>query len=401
MPETEVHSHIGASSTHRWMNCPGSVALYGMLTERRTSEYALTGTLAHLVCELSLVQGEPPARYLDEHLALGDGVHAGTVTEAIVEAVKVYVDHVRLQHHKFGGKLIVEQSFDLSWLYPGMFGRNDAAIVPDKLFGTLRIFDYKNGRKHVSAVNNPQLMYYALGALGKDNPLMVEKVVCTIVQPNAMGKDAIEEWETTPEELYDWAYNVLLPAAEATAKPDAPCVSGDWCGFCDASALCRKRQEEALALLDAPAEPAVVATLPAIETLSPERIGLLSAFFTGEPFTQWVKSLAAEEQALLASGVSIPGRKLIETVVRGNRKWADNEAVTEEFADLGGEILETKLKSPAQVEKLLQQRGFKPAERKARVDKLTTREESVKAIVVNEDDPREAIENKEKFIDLF
>ena len=184
------------------MHCPGSVALYDQLTERRTTEYALTGTLAHLVCELALVQGESPSKYLGEHLALGDGVNSGTVTEAIVEAAKVYVDHVRFQHHKFGGKLIVEQSFDLSWLYPGMFGRNDAAILPDDLFGTLRIFDYKNGRKHVSAANNPQLMYYALGALGKDNPLMVERVICTIVQPNAMGKDAIEEWETTPEELY-------------------------------------------------------------------------------------------------------------------------------------------------------------------------------------------------------
>ena len=383
------------------MNCPGSVALYNQLTERRTTEYALTGTLAHLVCELALVQGESPSKYLGEHLALGDGEHAGTVTEAIVEAAKVYVDHVRFQHHKFGGKLIVEQSFDLSWLYPGMFGRNDAAILPDGLFGTLRIFDYKNGRKHVSAANNPQLMYYALGALGEDNPLMVEKVICTIVQPNAMGKDAIEEWEIMPEELYNWAYHVLRPAAEATAKPDAPCVSGDWCGFCDASALCRKRQEEALALLDAPAEPNAVATLPAIETLPPERIGLLSAFFTGEPFTAWVKSLAAEEQALLSRGVDIPGRKLVETTVRGNRKWADNEAVTEEFADLGGEILETKLKSPAQVEKLLQQRGYKPAERKERVDKLTTRDESTKVIVVSEDDPRAALENKEKYIDLF
>lgn len=383
------------------MHCPGSVALYDQLTERRTTEYALTGTLAHLVCELALVQGESPSKYLGEHLALGDGVNSGTVTEAIVEAAKVYVDHVRFQHHKFGGKLIVEQSFDLSWLYPGMFGRNDAAILPDGLFGTLRIFDYKNGRKHVSAANNPQLMYYALGALGKDNPLMVEKVICTIVQPNAMGKDAIEEWETTPEELYDWAYHVLRPAAEATAKPDAPCVSGDWCGFCEASALCRKRQEEALALLDAPAEPKAVATLPAIEILSPERIGLLSAFFTGEPFTNWVKSLAAEEQALLSRGVDIPGRKLVETTVRGNRKWADNEAVTEEFADLGGEILETKLKTPAQVEKLLQQRGYKPAERKARVDKLVTRDESTKVIVVSEDDPRATIENKDKYIDLF
>jgi hypothetical protein len=356
------HSYIGASSAARWLACPGSVRLYKELTQRRATIYAATGTVAHELCEKCLLENRDPLEYLGKVFEQ-DGFQV-EVTDQMAAGVRLYKEHIRLDLAKFGGELVVEQSFDLSWVYPGMYGRNDASIIPTELFSTLRTYDYKNGRSNVDAKENPQLMYYALGALGKDNPLMVERVICTIVQPNAMGKDAIEEWETTPEELYDWAYHVLRPAAEATAKPDAPCVSGDWCGFCDASALCRKRQEEALALLDAPAEPNVVATLPAIETLPPERIGLLSAFFTGEPFTNWVKSLAAEEQALLSRGVDIPGRKLVETTVLGNRKWADNEAVTEEFADLGGEILETKLKSPAQVEKLLQQRGYKPAERK-------------------------------------
>lgn len=398
---SEVHSHIGASSSHRWMNCPGSVALYGQLTERRTTEYALTGTLAHLVCELCLVQDEAPTRYLGEHLALGDGEHSGTVTEAIVDAVRVYVDHVRFQHHKAGGKLVVEQSFDLSWLYPGMFGRNDAAILPDEVFGTLYVFDYKNGRKHVSAADNPQLKYYALGALGKDNPMMVEQVVCVIVQPNAYGKEPIETWETTPEELYAWADNELLPAAKRTAEPGAPCVPGDWCTFCEAAHLCHARQAAALALLDEPTEAQPVATLPAVNELTPERIGLLSAFFQSEEFSSWVKALAAAEMSMLSQGVHVPGRKLVETVVRGNRKWADPGAVTAEFADLGGELLNTELKSPAQVEKLLQQRGVKPAERKARVDKLVTRDESIKTIVVSESDSRQALGNNNSAIELF
>lgn len=399
---SEAHSNIGASSSHRWMNCPGSVALYDTLTERRTTDYALTGTLAHTVCELCLTKGTAPSSYAGEEIHI-EGDVVMQVTDEIVEATKVYVDHVRMEHHTHGGTLIVEQSFDLSWLAEGMFGRNDAAILPTKPFGTLRIYDYKNGRKPVCAENNPQLMYYALGALGKDNKLMVETVECTIIQPNAFGKPPIEKWTISVDELYKWAYEVLLPAAKATREPNAPCVSGEWCCFCEVSHLCPVRQQEAIALLDEPTESTPVATLPAVTQLTPARLGALTSFFTSDAFSSWVKSLAAEEQSLLARGVDVPGRKLVETKVLGNRRWVSEDAVTSEFRDdLGGEMLVTKVKSPAQIEKLLSSRGVKKAERDARIAKLVTRDESVRVVVVDDDDPRATIEsNVEQTLSLF
>lgn len=100
-------------------------------------------------------------------------------------------------------------------------------------------------------------------------------------------------------------------------------------------------------MLDAADEAHPVAVLPAVSALSPDRIGVLSAFFQSEEFTSWVKALAAEEQAMLSRGVAIPGRKLVETVVRGNRRWISEEAVTQALGDeFGGELLITKVKSP-------------------------------------------------------
>lgn len=389
---SEAHSDIGASSAHRWMNCPGSVRLYTRLAERRATEYAATGTVAHSLCEECLTQGREPSDFLGQ-VREADGFRV-PVTEAMVSAVAVYVGRIRLDKHRFGGELVVEQKFDLSWLHPGMYGRNDASLLPGGLCGTLRVYDYKNGRTHVSAKDNPQLMYYGLGALGPDNGRMVERVVMHIIQPNAFGKDAVEEWEIPSWTLCEWAHDVLLPAALATEDPEAPCKPGDWCAFCEAAHLCRAREEAAISLLDAATEEHPVAVLPDPGCLTPERIGVLSAFFQSEAFAAWLKALVAEEQTLLARGVPIPGRKLVETVVRGNRKWADEAAVTRELADLGEALLVTQVKSPAQIEALLKSRGFSAEERKARIEPLVTRSTSTKVIVVNEGDPRAALDNK-------
>ena len=398
---SEAHSLVGASSAYRWMNCPGSVRLYRQLTRRRTTEYAATGTAAHEVCERCLRDGKQPDDFLGEVIPVED--FRIEVTPEMVEAVRVYVSTIRMDQYKFGGTLMVEQSFSLDWLHPGMFGRNDASLVPDLICDTLRVYDYKNGRKLVEARENPQCMYYALGALGEHNLRLVETVECTIIQPNAFGKEPVDRWQVSVDELYAWGREALLPAVKRTEDPDAPLCSGEWCTFCEAAAVCPARHEDALSLLDAADAGHPVAVLPAVKALSPERIGMLSAFFQSEEFTSWVKALAAEEQSLLADGVAIPGRKLVETVVRGNRRWISEEAVTQALGEeFGGELLITKVKSPTQVEKLLTARGMKKPERDAVLEKLVTRDESTKVIVVSEGDERSSlVEDKKRAIELF
>lgn len=396
-----AHSDIGASSAYRWMNCPGSVRLYGQLVKRTATEYASAGTAAHELCERCLVTGRDPASFAGEIIVADD--REFTVDDSMVSSVSIYVELVRRDRAKFGGKLNVEKSFSLDWLYPGMFGRNDASLVPDLVFGDTIIYDYKNGRKAVHAERNVQCMYYALGALGKDNPMLSERVICKIVQPNCWGKDPVDEWAIPTTDLYAWAFDVLRPAAVRTKEPDAPCITGDWCCFCEAAGLCPARKAEALALLDKPAAPAQVASLPDVERMTPEQIGRAAAFFTSEAFQVWVKALAATEVSLLQRGVQVPGRKLVETVVRGNRRWASEDAVISALRDLcGDELFNNSLKSPAQVEKLLTALKIDKKEREALVSPLVTRDETIKTIVVSEDDERPSVaDRKSKAIELF
>ena len=399
----ELHSEIGASSAHRWINCPGSVRLYRMLKERKSSVFADIGTAAHSICEECLTKGIDPTLYQDEVITVGNT--AVTVTEDIVNAVSVYVNKVRGDLETYGGTLSVERSFSLEWLHPGMFGRNDACIEPGGIFGTLRVYDYKNGRKAVFAKNNVQMMYYALGALGQHNPNVVDTIVQTIVQPNTWGKEAIDEWEITSTELYEWGMDFLRPAAAKTQEPDAPCIVGDHCSFCEASHLCPVRMKEALDKLSVVPDTVVTQqsiVLPEANALTPEKLGVLCSFFTSDRFSSWVKAITAEEQSLLSRGVEVPGRKLIEVETLGNRKWVDESEVIAAFKEYGDELFVNKIKSPAQIEKMLSADGMKKKERDEVIAGLVTRERSTKAIVVDADDKRAALsEQAQHAISLF
>jgi hypothetical protein len=240
-------------------------------------------------------------------------------------------------------------------------------------------------------------MYYALGALGQNNLNCVEAVEINIIQPNSMdGGSWLDTWTISVDELYKWAEQVLRPGAAKTAEPDAPLCEGEHCTFCEAAAFCPLKQEKVMAMFDAPVEVAPVEiVLPEASALAPERVGLLSAFFNGPEFDRWRKSLAAEEQAMLARGVRIPGRKLVEKAVKGNRRWVSEDAViTALKGELGEEMFSSSLKSPAQIEKLLGARGLKPAERAERIAPLVTQDETVKVTVVSESDSRADISAK-------
>ena len=379
-----AHSHIGASSAYRWMMCPASPRL----CEGRRSEpgeFAVLGTAAHALAEKCLTDGVDPVLFVGELIEHEAG--KTEVTGEMADGVTVYVETVFADLKAHGGELAVEQSFDLGWLYPGMYGRNDAAILPTEPCGVLRIYDYKNGAKPVKAEGNPQCMYYALGALGADNPTGAETVVITIVQPNSHFKaSAVESWEIAVDDLYAWGRDVLLPAAKRTEEADAPCVAGEWCCFCDAMAVCPLKKDLALGRLEEPERGCYV--LPAVQALKPADVGFLSGFFNSPDFDAWRKSLAAEELDLLSRGVEVPGRKLVEQRTLGNRKWADEEAVEKALPELGEYLWVKKLQSPAQVEKLLTARKVAKKLREEIMAPLVTREEKVAQVAAFADDPR-------------
>src|SRR5690606_8363890 len=128
-------------------------------------------------------------------------------------------------------------------------------LVTGKVFSWLRVTDYKNGKGiQVEVEDNPQLMIYALGALHK---YMAEydfdEIILEIVQPNGFHKDGpIRSAVMSPEELLQWAEDVLLPAAERSVEAEKALKRGDpdfvekylkadddWCTFCPARPRCQ------------------------------------------------------------------------------------------------------------------------------------------------------------------
>lgn len=319
-----VHSNIGASSMYRWAKCPGSVKLSENIP-RTSSAYAEQGTNAHTLASEILLNQPASVTISDEEE---------------ISAIQTYVDYVTERSRN--NIYFIEQRFDLERLYPGLFGTSDAVIFDVKTL-TLEVIDYKHGAGiAVDVKDNMQLKYYALGSL-----LQMDKactsIKLTIVQPRCYHPDgSIRSDVISPEELLNFAGD-LVHYARATAKEDAPLVSGDHCKFCPAAGICPKLSEEKdLILKDA---------LNSITVYDMEKLEkALTIIPQIEAWIEGVKSFAYNEAR---RGTKIPGHKLVYKVAR--RKWSDEKLAIETLFGLGctNEILNSSLKSPAQVEKIL------------------------------------------------
>ena len=329
-----THSPIGASSMYRWAECPGSVALSeGIVSE--SSAYAEEGTEAH----------ELAATWLK-----GNGKTPECDDDDMLDNVRIYVDYV------FGllgsrCKLFVEHGFDLSDVYPGAYGTNDAAVY-DGVNKILHVIDLKYGAGiYVSARNNPQLRYYALGALLElqKEGHEVETVVMTIVQPRCTTIEGAARSETIDAiDLMEFAADLVM-YAKRTAEPNAPLKAGDHCRFCPAIIKCPEVQN----VKQLVAKSEFAKTTPAEGSVPPDELAkALKAIPILEALVKRIDAYAYQEAR---AGRSVPGYKLVEK--RANRKWINE---TEVSLFLGGlkvgddDIFEPKkVRTPAQMEKKL------------------------------------------------
>lgn len=348
------HAELGASVASRWMACPGSVQLCRTVPVPPSTSFAEEGTRAHALGELCLRRG------VDPDFFVGMELEGGPVTDDMAEFVRVYVDYCRelmvepSQHW-------IEQKFNLAVLDPPgpMFGTGDFTALQGR---TLHVVDLKYGQGVViEAKGNKQLRYYALGALlklGEPHDSLdhsrppIDQVVMTIVQPRVSHPDGVIRSEVvTIEELLGFAGD-LMDAARATQKADAPLVPGSHCKFCPAAGICPAQRDhvQALAQIEFAAVPLEAPRPP--ETLTDAE--LVSVLKLVPMLEDWASAVRAHAQGRLERGESLPGLKLVEG--RSNRKWGDEETAKQYFLADGltlDEITQAKLKSPAQMEKVV------------------------------------------------
>lgn len=368
--EEKQHSPIGASSCERWWNCPGSVKLIDSLPPAPSSQYAAEGTVAHWVAEQWLNSGvwqddEIRHKYVGTTM-VQDGFEI-EITDEMVDAVEVYKNAVweyvfGSRHGEKGldglraGDIRTEVKFALTHIDPEAFGTCDLVIV--KPMDRIIVMDYKHGKGHaVEVTENKQLLYYALGALYELPPEERDfgYVETVIVQPRAKHPDGpIRKHVYRLSELREFGYG-LKEAVERVRKGDDTPKAGAWCKFCNAKPVCpavRKDIQERAALdFDCVEEKPV--QLPEPSTLQPERLAQLLR--NAETIRGWCDSVAGLAFQLAEHGTQIPGYKLVQKT--GNRKWQNEADVLAAFElEFGDDIFNKKLKSPAQMEKLLKKR---------------------------------------------
>jgi len=305
------------------------------------SVYAVEGSAMHALAERCLRKGRPASDGTGEEFL---GV---PMDEDHMDAVQLYIDTINADWLETGGELFIEHRFDLSEIWDGLFGTNDACLVSD---GLLRVYDFKGGKGiPVEAVENKQLLIYGVGAFRTlQTTYRFDRIELVIVQPRCPHRlGPVRRWPVDVVDLWDWI-EVLRKALERTMDPDAPLQAGDHCVFCPAKPRCPALRTWALeqARMDFGGAPPV----PNLMTPS-ELVALLPKIELLDTFSAAVKAHAL---ALAEGGVDLPGWKLVPK--RALRKWKDAEGAKQYLLKNGMSIQEVmedpELRSPAQMEKV-------------------------------------------------
>lgn len=309
------HAVLSASGSHRWLNCSPSARLE-LEFENTSSEAAKEGTAAHALCEHKLKKAlkkrsrRPASEYdSDEMEECTDG-YVQFVMEHYEAAKQICTDPI----------ILIEQQLDFSCYVPDGFGTGDCIIVSDD---TLHIIDFKYGLGVlVDAVDNPQMMLYALGALELYDALYdIKEVSMSIFQPR---RENVSTWTIPTAQLKDWAENELKPKAILAYNGDGAYVPGEWCTFCKASARCRARAEEKLKLAQSEFRLPPLLTDAEIE----EILAIIP------DLTKWANEITAyATDAAVNHGKEWDGFKVVEG--RSVRKYRDEEKVAEAAKEHG------------------------------------------------------------------
>ena len=421
-----VHAKLGLgpSGFRRTINCAGWPNLCKQLPRPETNEYAAEGSVAHHLAEVCLSENKDPGGYEgitgwynNGRCGLGSsdiarpaekGKHfIFTVDAEMIEAVRIYIDHIRSVIEKYPKALTsIEEKVDLEWLAPGMFGTADFTLtVP---LETLYVFDYKHGRGVVVELDEdptkaPQAPLYALGVLGPDNPYMVEEVVCTIVQPRAPHSEGpVRTMGYDVAELYEWGQKVVKPAALAIEKPDAPVVVGDWCKFCpaakaigdDGRMFCPAIQDQQKASAELMFGTDSLAKADKVQRPDPTKASgpRLGRILDAIPAIEEVIKAYKEEayRRLETNDDDKPENYKLVQGKLSNRAWANEEKVYENFKKIlpRKEVIIEKVASPAQLEKALKKAGPYTSSLKVTVESLLKERVPGKPIMVPVTDKR-------------
>lgn len=366
----EKHALLSASSASRWLKCTAAPRFEEHLPER-TSEYAEEGRLAHAICELKTLKKFTVMTSRTYTTRLNKLKKDPLYSEEMDKTSDLYIEHLTEQAMLYDSTPTVaaEVQVDFGEYVPEGFGTCDNVMIGGD---TLSITDYKHGKGvPVSAVGNPQMRLYALGALKRYAPVFgdaIKQVRMSIDQPRL---DSYTTDTITVEELLAWGESIK-PIAQKAFSGLGEFVPGDHCRFCRGKAQCRARANTNTALEDfkdcVPAgkwnakAAAVVASGGVVQgapptLLSDEEIGDL--LIRGKELVAWYKDLEEYATKALLDGKPIEGWKLVAG--RSIRTFTDQDAAIQAAIAAGYDealLYDRKPKTLSEMEKLMGKAEF-------------------------------------------
>lgn len=360
--EEPKHVSRGGSSCERWTMCLGSTAFIEESGIKFSgNQYTAEGTIAHKVAE----QKWKVARGLEQFddAVLGsrykqDGFTV-EVSKNMLDAVQVYLDWLDEIEVRFGiskENSCVEKKVSIK--HPSIVMRGTADYVGYVPYSTLVVADYKHGENvPVSVSDNFQALMYAAGALEslpEDEQGEVRNVLIAIIQPRTFATNKVQEMLIPAAEVWrfrDW----IIERAELGVK-GAPLTAGKWCMWCPVKGVCPEKKREALQ----PAKDAGLdfegATVNIADTKK-----FYNSLSDADVIALWknIPSMKAYIVGLEGRAIEVvdkQGKKLglMTEFGVGDRTWKDEGAVAAALESLSLVAYDSKLKTPAAIDKEIQ-----------------------------------------------
>jgi hypothetical protein len=341
MTEERNHAILSASSAHRWLVCTPSARLELEEGQEECSAFAAEGTAAHALAELKLKYRFGKigvSEYNDKYEAFKIDPEFGKYyNKEFEEYVDDHVEYVvsitedLKEYHIF-----FEVRVNFANVVPQGFGTADVLIVTED---TIHVIDLKFGAGvPVSAIGNPQLRLYGMGALNMFPNTKYIKM--TINQPRLLSRDTEE---LTKKELLDWSFDFVKPRAEEAINGEGVLrASEDACKFCKLRGKCKERADSQLAVAQREFE-IIDQKANLVQNLSVEQLSRILEI--APMFIDWFKDVQAFALGQSMQGVKIPGYKLVEG--RSNRIITDETKVKEILLQVG--LTEDEIMKPREM----------------------------------------------------
>jgi hypothetical protein len=293
--------------------------------ERKTSVYAEEGTAAHDVAEQALTASTEAVSDNDE----------------MRQAVQVYLDEIRAVERQHE---VIAKHTEVTLEHcsiTDLGGTSDHFMLyVDNGQIVLHVFDYKHGvGVPVEVRENLQVLTY-FAIISSHYPGFIDLFRGTIVQPRAFSGDAVQTWECGPDRV---AEHEALIKEVATQDHLA---AGDHCRWCPAVRVCPQLRQHALE----------VAQLE-FEEVKDDRDKLVEIYQLTSAIQAFLDKIPEALMDMFRDGSGgVPGFKVVETLSNRQWKYADEAKLFRHLRKLGlgrKETTVTKIKSPAQVEKLI------------------------------------------------